>query len=53
MKKRGKFIVIDGTDGSGKATQARELVKRLRKKGRKVQTIDFPRYYKNFYGKFK
>ncbi len=50
--KKGKFIVIDGTDGSGKATQTKELIKRLRKNGRKVKTIDFPRYYNNFFGKF-
>jgi dTMP kinase len=50
--KKGKFIVIDGTDGSGKATQVRELVKNLRKNKIKVKTIDFPRYYHNFFGKF-
>ena len=50
--KRGKFIVIDGTDGSGKATQTKLLVSRLRKNKFKVKTIDFPRYYNNFFGKF-
>lgn len=50
--KKGKFIVIDGTDGSGKATQVKELVKNLRKNKIKVKTIDFPRYYNNFFGKF-
>jgi len=49
--RRGKFIVVDGTDGSGKATQVKELVIRLRKEGRKVKTIDFPQYYDNFFGK--
>ncbi len=49
--KRGKLIVIDGTDGSGKATQAKLLVKRLKNDGEKVKTIDFPRYYQNFFGK--
>lgn len=44
--KRGKFIVIDGTDGSGKATQTELLVKRLKKEGRKVKKLDFPRYGK-------
>jgi dTMP kinase len=48
--KKGKFIVIDGTDGSGKATQTKLLVKRLKNGGRKVKTIDFPRYYNNFFG---
>lgn len=50
--KQGKFIVIDGTDGSGKATQTKLLVARLKKNKFKVKTIDFPRYYKNFFGKF-
>lgn len=50
-KKKGKFIVIDGTDGSGKATQVKLLVRKLRKNGYKVKTIDFPRYYNNFFGK--
>jgi len=49
--KKGKFIVIDGTDGSGKATQTALLEKRLKKEGRKVKKIDFPQYYKNFFGK--
>lgn len=54
MKKnnlKGKFIVIDGIDGSGKATQVKLLVSRLRKEGYKVATIDFPQYYNNFFGK--
>jgi dTMP kinase len=48
--KRGKFIVIDGTDGSGKATQTKMLVERLSKDKIKVKKIDFPRYYNNFFG---
>lgn len=53
MKKiKGKLIVIDGTDGSGKATQVALLVKRLKKEGYTVKTVDFPEYYKNFFGKF-
>lgn len=44
MAKRGKFIVLDGVDGSGKATQAYLLVKKLKKKGIKVKKIDFPNY---------
>jgi dTMP kinase len=51
MKKKGKFIVIDGTDGSGKATQVALLVARLKKEKHKIKTIDFPRYYDNFFGK--
>jgi dTMP kinase len=49
--KKGKFIVIDGTDGSGKATQTKLLIKRLKKEGYKVKAIDFPRYCDNFFGK--
>jgi len=41
---KGKLIVIDGTDGSGKATQTNILVKRLKKKGYKVALADFPQY---------
>lgn len=44
--KKGHLIVLDGTDGSGKATQARLLIKRLKKEGRKVERIDFPQYGK-------
>jgi dTMP kinase len=51
-KKKGKLIVIDGTDGSGKTTQANLLIKHLRKDGRKVKFIHFPRYENNFFGKF-
>ena len=52
MAKQGKLIVIDGTDGSGKATQTELLVKALKNEGRKVKIIDFPDYYSNFFGKF-
>lgn len=48
--KKGKLIVIDGIDGSGKATQVKLLKERLLKEGRKVKTIDFPRYDSNFFG---
>ncbi len=50
--KKGKLIVIDGTDGSGKATQVELLRKRLVKEGKTVKIVDFPEYYKNFFGKF-
>jgi dTMP kinase len=52
MKKKGKLIVIDGTDGSGKATQIDLLIKHLKRDGHTVKIIDFPEYYKNFFGKF-
>ena len=40
----GKFIVIEGLDGSGKSTQSNLLVKSLRKKGYEIAKIDFPQY---------
>jgi dTMP kinase len=49
--RRGKLIVIDGTDGSGKTTQMNLLSKRLKKEGLKVKTIHFP-HYENFIGGF-
>jgi dTMP kinase len=52
MAKRGKLIVIDGTDGSGKTTQVAILVERLKKEGKKIKVVDFPEYYKNFFGAF-
>ncbi len=50
--KFGKLIVIDGSDGSGKATQTKLLVNKLKKDGVKVNTMDFPQYEKNFFGEF-
>jgi dTMP kinase len=50
--KKGKFIVIDGSDGSGKATQVALLMDRLSKEGHTVHMVDFPEYYKNFFGGF-
>ncbi|WP_295578758.1 thymidylate kinase [uncultured Oscillibacter sp.] len=40
----GKLIVFEGTDGSGKATQARLLCRRLDEEGVAYREIDFPRY---------
>ncbi len=44
QKNRGKFIVIDGTDGSGKGTQTALLVETLKREGYKVEMADFPQY---------
>lgn len=41
---KGKLIVFEGTDGSGKATQARMMAERLTKEGVNFHVIDFPRY---------
>ena len=49
---KGKLIVIDGTDGSGKATQVARIKERLLTEGYSVQSLDFPRYYDNFFGGF-
>lgn len=40
----GKFIVIDGTDGSGKTTQLELLKTRLETDGYVVAIADFPQY---------
>lgn len=40
----GKFIVIDGTDGSGKTTQLALLKSRLEEAGQTVALADFPQY---------
>ena len=40
----GRFFVIDGTDGSGKGTQTRLIVERLRHQGYDVEMVDFPQY---------
>ena len=41
---KGKIIVIEGTDCSGKETQASLLVQRLRRSGRKIERFSFPAY---------
>ena len=41
---RGIFIAIEGIDSSGKKTQAKLLVERLKAAGHKVELVDFPRY---------
>lgn len=48
--KKGKFIVLEGTDASGKATQLGLLKKKLQKLGFKVKTDDYPRYYGSTFG---
>lgn len=45
-RKKGKFIVIDGTNGSGKATQTKKLVTELKHMGKDIMLVDFPRYGK-------
>ncbi len=44
-----RLIVIEGTDGSGKATQSKLLTERLQKEGFRVEKREYPNY-KNFFG---
>lgn len=50
-RKKGKMVVIDGGDGSGKKTQAELLLKYLGNNQYKAKYIDFPRYYSSFHGR--
>ncbi len=41
---RGRLIVIEGSDGSGKATQTKKLYDKLVKQNKKVKKVEFPNY---------
>ena len=41
---KGKLIVLEGLDGSGKATQAKLLKAHLKEQGFSVREITFPNY---------
>jgi thymidylate kinase/thymidylate synthase ThyX len=43
-KQQGLFVVLEGTDGSGKGTQFELLKDKLAQAGHDVATFDFPRY---------
>ncbi|MDO8624460.1 MAG: hypothetical protein Q7R47_00100, partial [Candidatus Diapherotrites archaeon] len=45
---KGKLIVFEGTDGSGKATQSKLFLERLQRKGIVSDHIGFPRYTERF-----
>lgn len=47
---KGKLIVIEGIDSSGKTTQLNLLKKYFEKEKTKFKTIDFPRYDTSFFG---
>lgn len=49
MKNKGKLVVIDGIDGSGKTTQIKLLSDYLREKNIDHEVISFPQYGKNEY----
>ena len=44
------LIAIEGIDGAGKGTQAGRLVSTLREMGRRVDTLQFPRYSSTTFG---
>lgn len=52
MTKKGKLIVIEGTDGTGKTTQLKLLIDYIKRNKINYQTFDFPQYEKTFFGRF-
>ena len=42
--RKGLFIMIEGTDGSGKSLQTELLLKHLKEAGKEVEQISFPQY---------
>lgn len=50
MPARGKFIVLEGIDGSGKGTQLEMLARTLASRGLEFNQVSFPRY-DGFFGK--
>lgn len=51
MSRKGRLIVIEGSDGSGKATQSRRLAAHLRMAGIPAVRIAFPGYTRAFFGR--
>lgn len=50
-KNKGKLIVIDGANGSGKETQTKLLLQYLKNQNITTNFISFPRYHTSFHGK--
>lgn len=48
MPKKGLLVAVEGTDSSGKATQARLLFERLQRRGFVVELASLPRYHEFF-----
>jgi dTMP kinase len=44
VKPRGKLLVLEGIDGTGKTTQTARLAEILEQAGHRVVTISFPQY---------
>ncbi len=44
MEEKGKLIVLEGVDGSGKATQTKLLYEALKSRGISVRRVSFPDY---------
>ena len=51
MQNKGKLIVFEGIDGSGKGTQTKKLFNFLKDKGIKTELFEFPFYSETFFGK--
>ncbi|MEI6046052.1 MAG: thymidylate kinase [Chloroflexota bacterium] len=49
-KSKGKFIVLEGLDGSGKSTQYLRLCEYLSHVGHNLTRVDFPNYQGSFHG---
>lgn len=47
--KRGRLIVIDGPDASGKTTQVERIYKRVLSEGYATEMLDFPQYGRNIF----
>lgn len=51
QKRKGKLIILEGGDGSGKGTQTKLLIEELRVMKTQVTEFDFPRYEGSVFGK--
>lgn len=49
---KGKLVVLEGSDGAGKTTQLELLKTYLKTHHIPHQSLDFPQYYKTFFGKW-
>jgi dTMP kinase len=47
----GYLVAIEGIDGSGKGTQAKRLLERLKAEGQRAALLSFPRYDATFFGR--